>query len=368
MADTTTQTSWPALRVSTIRRATRLMLSAFVSDDPPYFWTTKLTRGSGLRLTAKGPVYDRSPAPMGSTVCRDLCRPPNPTVCHCSQSLTSERHSRGYLHGDDERGEQDVLQVAFHGLQPPSVAEDGQQHPVAAREHLDRALTAKPVPALGIDATSQGVPQGVERDRRVELMRHPMLGDLELHGTDRRQDRRLVTSQIRTQHLHDTLVIELFDTAPELLVAAGVLGPGHGKVLWREGRDRREGDRFVDEERVAHPQSIGVDQADHVARKRAVDALALATHDLLGVLGGEGAVGDRVGDDHASLEGSRADTHEGEAVAVGDIHAGLHLEDESAERGVDLTQDAGRIGPGAGCRSQVDQGVEQEPDTEVEDG
>jgi len=40
MAETTTQTSLPALRVSTIRRATRLMLSASVSEDPPYFWTT----------------------------------------------------------------------------------------------------------------------------------------------------------------------------------------------------------------------------------------------------------------------------------------------------------------------------------------
>jgi hypothetical protein len=43
MAETTTQTSWPALRVSTIRRATRLMLSASLTEDPPYFWTTKLT-------------------------------------------------------------------------------------------------------------------------------------------------------------------------------------------------------------------------------------------------------------------------------------------------------------------------------------
>src|SRR5450759_999099 len=135
-------------------------------------------------------------------------------------------------HGDDKRGEQDVLKVALHGLQPPSVAEHGQQHTVTAREHLYRALTAQSVPTLVVGATGQRVPQPVERDRRVELMRHPMLCDLELHGTYRRQNRRLVTSQIRTQHLHDTLVIELFDPAPELLVAAGVLGSRHGKVLW----------------------------------------------------------------------------------------------------------------------------------------
>ena len=43
IAETTTQTSLPALRVSTIRRATRLMLSASATDEPPYFCTTRLT-------------------------------------------------------------------------------------------------------------------------------------------------------------------------------------------------------------------------------------------------------------------------------------------------------------------------------------
>ena len=40
IAETATTTSWPAFFVSAIRRATRLMLSASASDDPPYFWTT----------------------------------------------------------------------------------------------------------------------------------------------------------------------------------------------------------------------------------------------------------------------------------------------------------------------------------------
>ena len=47
IAETTTQTSWPARRVSVIRLATRLMLSASASEDPPYFWTTM---GTGVRL------------------------------------------------------------------------------------------------------------------------------------------------------------------------------------------------------------------------------------------------------------------------------------------------------------------------------
>ena len=68
-------------------------------------------------------------------------------------------------HRDDERGEQDVRQLTLHGLQPPPVAEHGQQHPVTAREHLDRALPTQSVPALGVGATGQGVPQPVERDR-----------------------------------------------------------------------------------------------------------------------------------------------------------------------------------------------------------
>ena len=43
IALTATTTSWPARRVSTIRFATRLMLSASATDDPPYFWTISAT-------------------------------------------------------------------------------------------------------------------------------------------------------------------------------------------------------------------------------------------------------------------------------------------------------------------------------------
>src|SRR5690606_18986786 len=42
MADTTTTTSLPARRVSTIRSATRLIRSGLAADVPPYFWTTML--------------------------------------------------------------------------------------------------------------------------------------------------------------------------------------------------------------------------------------------------------------------------------------------------------------------------------------
>ena len=43
MADTTTTTEFPALRVATMRWATRLMPSASATEDPPYFCTTSDT-------------------------------------------------------------------------------------------------------------------------------------------------------------------------------------------------------------------------------------------------------------------------------------------------------------------------------------
>ncbi len=52
MAETATTTSLPALRVATMRFATRLMLSASATDDPPNFCTMRLTGdswGSGGR-------------------------------------------------------------------------------------------------------------------------------------------------------------------------------------------------------------------------------------------------------------------------------------------------------------------------------
>src|SRR5450631_449761 len=128
--------------------------------------------------TAEGPVYVCAPSANS--------RPP--------AELAPYRESGCRSHGNDKRGQQDVCQVTLNRLQPPSVAEERQQHTVAAREHLYAALPPQPVPALDIRTTGQGVPQLVERDRRVELMGHPVLGDLELHGTDRCQHRRLVTS------------------------------------------------------------------------------------------------------------------------------------------------------------------------------
>lgn len=43
IAETTTTTSLPAFLVSTIRSATRRILSASATEDPPYFCTTSAT-------------------------------------------------------------------------------------------------------------------------------------------------------------------------------------------------------------------------------------------------------------------------------------------------------------------------------------
>ena len=69
IAETTTTTSWPALRVSTIRWATRLMPSASATDEPPYFCTTRPT--GVLQTTANGGHSD----PAHSTERRVPWRP-----------------------------------------------------------------------------------------------------------------------------------------------------------------------------------------------------------------------------------------------------------------------------------------------------
>ena len=76
IAETTTTTSWPALRVSTMRLATRLMPSASATDEPPYFCTTRPTADllgvrrqrarSSLRMPPAGSPLVRSPDPPGA--------------------------------------------------------------------------------------------------------------------------------------------------------------------------------------------------------------------------------------------------------------------------------------------------------------
>ena len=68
IAETTTTTSWPALRVLTMRCATRLMPAASATDEPPYFCTTMPTgqysARAGVRPRSRAPGGPAEPAPI----------------------------------------------------------------------------------------------------------------------------------------------------------------------------------------------------------------------------------------------------------------------------------------------------------------
>ena len=85
----------------------------------------------------------------------------------------------------------------------------------------------------------------------------------------------------------------------------------------------------------------------------------------MGVLGGERLAGGLVGDDHAAVELARADPQEGDAVAVGLVHVGLHLEDDAGERRVERPGVALAIDAGRGRRHEVDHRVEDHAHAEV---
>ena len=94
--------------------------------------------------------------------------------------------------------------------------------------------------ARGVGAPGQRVVEVVQPDRCAELVGHPVLHHLELHRPDRGEHRRLVAAQVRAQHLHDALGVELLDAPAELLEPAASRAAGHGEVLGGEARDRRE--------------------------------------------------------------------------------------------------------------------------------
>ena len=75
IAETTTTTSLPALRVSTMRLATRLMLTASATEDPPYFCTIS-AMGLLERMWAESEFYPSSAlyyaAPLEGAAQRDL--------------------------------------------------------------------------------------------------------------------------------------------------------------------------------------------------------------------------------------------------------------------------------------------------------
>ena len=229
-------------------------------------------------------------------------------------------------------------------------------------------LPARAAAPVGVGAPGDLVVEAREADRRVELVGHPVLDDLELHRADGGEDRVLVAAQVGAQHLHHALLVELLDAASELLVAADVAGAGGDEVLGREARDGRVLDGVPDVDGVADPQGLRVDEADDVAGLGALDGGGVATEDRLRELRREGPAAAGVGDDHAALEGPRHDPGVGEPVAVGVVHPRLHLEDERAEVVGRLAHRAVDALGRAGVRGDVEQQVEQLRDAEVLQG
>ena len=141
----------------------------------------------------------------------------------------------------------------------------------------------------------------------------------------------MVATAIRPQDLDDALLAQLFDASAELLVLAGIGTSGDGEMFGRETRYRRKVHGHIAKEGVARPQCRRVGQSDHISRPRVVQRRALLAERRLCVLGDERLAGGGVGEDITALESSGAHPRVGDAIAVGGIHAGLHLENESAE-------------------------------------
>ena len=66
IADTTTTTSWPSLRVRTMWSATARIRSGSATDVPPNFWTRRLTGGDGTSGVSALPQGFREAARRGS--------------------------------------------------------------------------------------------------------------------------------------------------------------------------------------------------------------------------------------------------------------------------------------------------------------
>ena len=220
---------------------------------------------------------------------------------------------------------------------------------------------------------------GLARDHvagRVELGRRAELGlearerHLELHRADGGEQRLLVAALRIAQHLHDALLVERREAAPELLVAAGVAAAHHGEVLGREARaSAGSAPARPARDRVTRAQAGGVDEADDVAREGLLERQALLPEGLVGVAQGHRAPGALVVHLHPALEAARADADVREPVAVARVGVGLHLEHEAREGVVDPHRPRpSAVSQAAGRAAEVDDRVEQVPHARVAEG
>ena len=86
-------------------------------------------------------------------------------------------------------------------------------------------------------------------------------------------------------------------------------------------------------ERIPDAEYAAIDDTDHVSRPRLLDAVALASHELLCRREAHGLAGPDVLHLDAGLEMAGTDAHEGNAIAVTRVHVRLDLEHEAGELG-----------------------------------
>ena len=147
---------------------------------------------------------------------------------------------------------------------------------------------------------------------------------------------------------------------------ARIGAPGDSEVFGRETRYRRKVHGHITKEGVTRSQCRRIGQADHVSRPRIVQRRALLAEYRLGVLGDERLSGRRMGEDITTLESAGAHPCVSDAIAVGGVHAGLHLEDERTEGRLDWSQIPVDIQLSTGRGREAHQGVQELVHAEVQ--
>src|SRR5450759_3098103 len=178
MADTTTTTSLPALRVSTMRAATRRIRSASAREDPPYFCTTSGTACAPIRWTPPGSLPTATDSLRRCRVGATLGG--EPATGWRSQPVGLEQPQPNLAHRRKRRyGVPKPVQryLAHHGnrrrvqqLGQPRAGEGGtDQHP-ALVVHDELAGTSDAGPEGGRASDRAGV-HGDHPDRQAPLAR-----------------------------------------------------------------------------------------------------------------------------------------------------------------------------------------------------
>ncbi len=144
-----------------------------------------------------------------------------------------------------------------------------------------------------------------------------MAEHVELQRSDRGKHRRRLGVVEVAQHLHDALLVELFDPLAELLGPPRVERAGGGEDLGGEAWDLRVAHgrpRLV--HGVPELQPRGIHEADDVAREGDLDGLPLGTERSHRVFRGQLASGPCTRHGHPPVEAPGADPRKCQAITV----------------------------------------------------